>query len=281
MGVGKRKRQSMDSAIADMSSEDSFLTKLDTQRSDYNTPITQYDGSADSHPSKRRKSSCIILESGFSVRDYGTAASQRPRRGTACWTACPNPVPPAATGRKKRHKEGTINQDNGVKTSKQSRRLNGKAQSRAHEVKENHVEPEQTPSVKQAPVELPTPPQTIERTNRQTSSQSSLRRSARDRRPTAGSHQGSVEQDTPCRKPTKTSTILLGSSQGEDTPAKKDRESYIVRLRLPLVSENNNTEQSMSFTGSFSHRQKVNEDSQNTQEQVSACPSWEHARVLT
>ena len=274
----------MDSAIADMSTEDSFSTELGTQTSDYNAPVTQPDAIGDFCPSKRRRSSCMITQLGFDVRDFGTAASQRPRRGATSQTPVSIALPQTPTRKRKRGAKEISNHSSDTVTPRGGQRLNGETTSQlpAHEVNRNNVEREQTSLLGQAPIKLATPPQTTEKTNIQSAPISSLRRSTREQPPTERSQQLSTsEQITSCRKTTKTSTICIDRNQGEGTPPAQNRESYLVCLRLPPASEKDNTGQPMSFIGSFSHRRKGGDSSQTSQQQVSVCPCQEYIKMLT
>lgn len=279
MGAPKRKRQSMDSAIADMSSEDSFSTQMDTQTSDYSTPLTQQEDAANPSQAKRRRSSCITAPLGFDARDFGTAASQRPRRGAASQTSTSSQMttlhnPP----QQRRSKRAVVDQCDGTPTADTSLMLHLLSrlppacrlhcQLPVHEMNGSFAEREQTPE--QAAAELPTPPQTLEKTNSQTAPQS-LRRSTRERRPTERAQHASAEESTPCGKRPKASAVRVTEDQGENVPATRDRKSCIVRLRVPSASISQDPSQSMSFTGSFSHRQKCGDSqvSQTSQRQVS------------
>jgi hypothetical protein len=264
----------MDSAIGDMSSENSFSTESGTQTSDYNTPVTQQDGKGDWYPPRRRRSSCMITQSGFDARDFGTAASQRSRRGVATQIPVSIILPQTPTRKSGRGKKESSNHSSDTTTSKGDQRLNDETTSQlsAHEVNRNNVEREQTSSPYQAPIRLPTP-QTTERTNTQSAPISSLRSSTHEQPPTERSKKLSTsEQITSRGKTTKTGTICIERNQSGDAPAAKNCESYIVRLPLPLASEKDDTGQPMSFTGSFSHRQQGGDKSQGSQEQVSVYP---------
>ncbi|KAF3033624.1 hypothetical protein E8E12_002666 [Didymella heteroderae] len=117
----------------------------------------------------------------------------------------------------------------------------------------------QTPPRKQAPTALSTPSQMAEKTDTQTPSQVSLRRSTRERRLTEHSQPASIEQETPCRQKTSGKASSVTSDPIEESPATNNRKSRVVRLRLHSLSTHPGDDQ-MSFTGSFSHRQKSSQE---------------------
>lgn len=272
MGAAKRKRQSTDSAIADMSSEESFWTTPNTEMSDCNTQPSQPEDSAHPHQSKRSRNSSKLQLFGSSVRDYGTAASQRPRRAAASRMPPSTVIPQTSSRRSETTKTNTGNQLDSTPTleTRKAPRDEATTQLPAHEVNGNHAEREQTPQREQASVALPSPPQTLERINPQPLTQSSLRRSGRERRPTERLRQLPLQQVTPCRKRSNADTVHKSDIQGEDKRLTENRQTYIVRLRLPSRPDEHTSRHSMSFTGSFSHRLKSSSDygSQATQEQV-------------
>lgn len=252
MGSSKRKRQSTDSAIADMSSEESFATDSGTQASseqasDYNT----FSQREEEGPLRKRRGSW-----GFDARGFGTAASQRPRRGAS-----------------RMPKAGDVPQSLPRKSELEAVKdvSPGTSQTSSDEVNGNNEKRSQTPQRKQASIAFPTPPQTAEKTHTQSPLQPSLRRSTSERRPTERSEQASIEQDSPCSKKVRVSTISTTSDRSEEISATESRKSCIVRLRVASSSTRPTSSQSMSFAGSFSHRQKSSDeqDSQVSQEQVS------------
>lgn len=176
MGAAKRKRQSTDSAIADMSSEESFWTTPNTEMSDCNTQPSQPEDSAHPHQSKRSRNSSKLQLFGSSVRDYGTAASQRPRRAAASRMPPSTVIPQTSSRRSETTKTNTGNQLDSTPTleTRKAPRDEATTQLPAHEVNGNHAEREQTPQREQASVALPSPPQTLERINPQPLTQSSF-----------------------------------------------------------------------------------------------------------
>lgn len=262
MGLPKRKWESMDSAIADMSSEESFSPSPETEASHHCVAISQQESPASSHQSKRRRGS-FTAPLGFRLWDFGTAASQRPRRETAPQRSPPIVTPQASPQHRKNGRR--VSTDN-ILTAAPSNVLHDEviSQLSTHEVNGNDKESEQTPERNQAIVELSTPPQTVEKTNTLDTPQCSLRRSTRKSRPTERSQHALIDQITPCKKKIKASSGCASS----DTSTTQTRKSYIVRLRVPSISHQT-SDKSMSFTGSFSHRQKSDSyDSQAFRERV-------------
>jgi hypothetical protein len=268
----KRKRESMDSAIADMSGDDSFTTQSTSSADDCDTQPTEQEDVDGQNQAKRRRSSCTPASVNSTSRDYGTAASQRPRRAAASQTQSTTVAPQTPQRKAKRVKTSTPDQPEGTPSLETSQLTVGETDTHLHEVKGSHVDREQTPSGDQAPADLPTPPQTVEKTSTQTS----LRRSTRERRPTQRSQRLLIEETTPCKKKIGVKRGLKNQSK-EETAAESTK-SCIVRLRVPSIS------QPMSFTGSFSHRQRSNENdesqaSQNQdQNQVRNCPGIANSR---
>ena len=249
MGSSKRKRQLTDSAIADMSSEESFTEKSQTQAdSRASLSVTS---EAESQ-TKRRKGSLT-----FDVRDFGTAASQRLRRGTPCQ------LPEATSAQCLPQKSRQRPIENVATTTPQAAcgKVNG-----------NNEKRKQTSRRKQVPVALPTPPQTAKKPNTQSASQELVHRSTRKRQPTERLQQTSIEQETPCKQKTRASASIVTSDQIEETPATRRRKSRVVRLHLRSLSTQSGGSQ-MSFTGSFSHRQKRSQeqDSQTSRDSVGVC----------
>ncbi|KAJ8106396.1 hypothetical protein OPT61_g9564 [Boeremia exigua] len=246
----KHKRQSMDSAIADMSSENSFATEIVTQMSD--------EEDATFSQQKRRKSSYSSTPAIFDTGNYGTAASQRPRRAASRLSAntpdsrrsVTRPDPPRP--QEKNHIAAAQSQNMSTSETLQISKETIPPM-RALEVK-GSVESEQTPERDQATTALLTPPQTLEKKDSQASTQSPHRKSTRNRRPPARFQQ-SIEEATPCRKRPKRSTVR-GENAQETNTLTGERNSYIVRLRMPSAFVDRGPGQSMFFTESFSHRQK-------------------------
>lgn len=248
MGTPKRKRQSPDSAIAGMSSQESLTTAPGAQSSGSSTLSTQKYQVSDSQV-KRRKSSSA--HPGFDVGDFGTAASQRPRRRTVSQS-----LPQASVLPDGEQSDDTFDQetcsipDTG---NEPLRRIS------AQEVK-GHSGRNSTPERERAPALLHTPPQTVEKRSIRIVTQSPLRKSTRDRRPSARSQQAQTECLTPSRRKPKTAQLRVRSKVQE--PETGDQKSCIVRLKLaPFVLQE--PDSSMSFTDSFSFRQK-SADSQNS-----------------
>jgi hypothetical protein len=244
MCTSKRKRQSTDSAIADMSSEDSFTGKSQPQEDSQRASTLSISSTSEEESQfKRRRGSWTP-----DMRDFGTAASQRPRRGASRQPteAIFTPSLPQKSRREAAKEVAT-----------------GISEAAPDKVNGNNETRRQTPRRKHAPIALPTPPQTAEKSNTQAASQLSLRRSNRERRLTERSQQPSIEQETPCRQKTRASASSVISDRIEGTPAGKNRKSRIVRLRLRSFSTQSGGSQ-MSFTGSFSHRQKSSQE-QDTQ----------------
>lgn len=270
MGAVKRKRVSTDSAIADMSGEDSFSTTINTLTSDYNTQLTETETSPNSHRSKRHRSSSVIQSLGSNARDYGTAASQRPRRGAALQVQ-PSIATPQISRRRSQSRQKYAPHQSDAMTIPKAPVDESDTRLPAHEVNASNAE--QTPQRSRAPAALPTPPQTIEKINTRATPEPSLRRSIRERRPTERSQQLAVEQVTPCRKISRSRPAQRPHNRGEEPKPTENLKTCIVRLRVPSISQEHRSGQSMSITGSFSHRQKSIDDIENygtqaTQEQV-------------
>jgi hypothetical protein len=252
MGSSKRKRQSTDSAIADMSSgesctEESQTQAISQQASTLGASVFQDE---ESQPKRHRGGWT------FDVRDFGTAASQRPRRGTASKQRTEAVVPQSLP------QEGTREVDKVFPT--------GTQQAVSDEVNGNNEKRRQTPRRKrQAPAALPTPPQTAEKNNSQSLPQESLRRSTRERRPTERSRQASIQQESPCKKKTRGSTVSATIDRSGEPSATVNQRSCLVRLRVRSSSTQPAGGQ-MSFTGSFSHRQRSSQeqDSQPSRDPV-------------
>lgn len=235
MGASKRKRQSPDSAIADMSSEDSLTEESHTQASTLSTSVT----SREEITFKRHRGSFD-----FDVRDFETAASQRPRRG-----ASRQPTETiAGQSLPQQSRQRSINEVAAAAPQATSGQGNG-----------NNENPIQTPQRKQASFSLPTPPQTAEMSNTRTLPQGLLRRSTCERRPTERSQQRVAEQETPCKQTIKESASTVNSEQVEGTLVTQKRKSRIVRLRLYSLPSQPGSSQ-MSLTGSCSYRQKSSQE---------------------
>jgi hypothetical protein len=255
MGTPKRKRQLEDSAIADVFSHGTHTTEPSTQSSGLSN-LTQQD-EAPVSPTKRRKDSLTRSD----LRNFETAASRRPRRGTVS-----QPLLEAPISFGSENLDGTSNpqayHDSNVGDDPLS-------QVSAWEVKgsaEHHTpqrdptperqrtpeqEPEQEPEAPATP--LPTPPQTVEKLSTKNLPQSSPRRSTRERRPPERYQPHQVEQTTPTR--TKSRAGRLGANLKKGGPATVDQESRVVRLKIPM-SETQDSDLSSSLTGSFSFRSK-------------------------
>jgi hypothetical protein len=257
MGTPKRKRQLDDSAIADMSSQGTHTAEPSIQSSVLSN-LTQQDEAPDS-PTKRRKDSLTQLRS--DLRNFETAASRRPRRGTVS-----QPLLEAPISLGSENLDGTSNPQACHDSNVGDDPL---PQVSAWEVKgsaEHHTpqrdrtserertpeqEPEQEPEAPATP--LPTPPQTVEKPSSKNLPQSSPRRSTRERRPPERYQPHQVEQTTPTR--TKPRAGRLGANLKKGEPATVDQESRVVRLKIPM-SETQDSDLSSSLTGSFSFRSK-------------------------
>lgn len=241
MGSSKRKRQSTDSAIADMSSEDSFIQGSTQTSSQWASMSSASTSPEEENKSKRRKQSWT-----FDARDFGTAASQRPRRGASR-------PPTEAVGPQSLPQKSRRDVIGDAAT--------GVPQAAPDKVNGNNEKRRQTPRRKQAQAALPTPPQTAEKSETQklSQSQASVRRSTRERRPTERSHQVSIEQESPCKQKTRGIASSVTSDRAEGTPETNKQKSRIGRLRLRSSSAQPGDSQ-MSFTGSFSHRQKSSQE---------------------
>lgn len=263
MGSSKRKRQSTDSAIADMSSKELFTEESQTRAISQNSSsLSSIVTSEDESQFKRRKKTLP-----FDVRNFRTAASQRPRSGT------PERLPKVATSQclPQKSRQKPVEQ---VATATQ--------QAACGKVNGNNENRRQKPRRKQVPIALPTPPQTAEMSITQAASQFFLRRSTRETRPTERFQQASIEQETPCKQQTRGSASIVTSDQIGRTPATLKGKSRIVRLRLrSLLTQSGGSQ--MSFTGSFSHLQKSNQeqDSQTSLPLVGLRAVREMSRLLT
>lgn len=256
MGARKRKRQSTDSAIADMSSQGSFESNPNTHMS------TQSKDIADSQQSKRRRSSLSLVGLGLDLRNFGTAASQRPRR--AAPHLPPQPVKPPNTPHSSRKSRRYGPETFLGNPSRDARRSieSEPIQSSYQEVKEDSTRREQTPERIQPVGGLLSPPETIDGTNSECTSQTAPRRSVREQRPPARSQRTAAEEDTRTKKKIKARALCAEPIEGASvTPALKSR---IVRLRIPISALR---ELSMSFTGSFSHRQKTDDPQESSHSQ--------------
>src|SRR5690242_9698731 len=268
MGNSKRKRVSMDSAIADMSGEGSTSTASNTQGD------TQHEHVPRSQHMDRISSGHFTDTLGFSFLDFGTAASQRSRREAASRTAPPPPTfeePPQK--RRRVVKDISHNMPAAGASQKQKPVEDVVPPAPASEVKGKPVEREQTPE--QIHAGLPSPPPTLVRTIFESPPQLSLRRSARDRRPTKRLQESSIEEPSPCKEKSRTKTVGVTESRKETNDNCK---SCIVRLRVPLAAIVQQQGASMSLAGSFSHRSKVGDsdlkESQVSEKEVSGCTYW-------
>jgi hypothetical protein len=276
MGVTKRKRVSMDSAIADMSSESSCTGESGISFGDFNTKSTESDCAVVEGQFKRRKSSHTAAPFGLTFRDFGTAASQRPRRANVSQAlskiAMPQMPQTRAKGSKNHMSEGIDN----TTTVKSLQALHeGKAQLFVQEVNGNNVQRTQTSLQDQAPIEFSTPPRTVEKTDTQVTPKSNIRRSTRERRPTERLRQRLLEQATPTRRKHRVETVCKKFNRGENSKI-RNREPCIVCLKIPTISKQHETQHSMSFTNSSIHRQKNSDEhaSQASQDQVRKCSVW-------
>ncbi|XPS68807.1 hypothetical protein M3J09_001089 [Ascochyta lentis] len=259
MDSQKRKRESMDSAIADMSSDDSLSSNPEIPVSDSSTQLTEV-SSVEEPQSKRRKSNPTAVTFSLSSHDYGTAASQRPRRGAAPHVLPANRQPLILSKKTRPCKKRTADELNDKLSIEASQVFADEATAQMHTHGVNgNAEREQTPQQDQAPTGLPTPPQTVEKTNIQSTPQSSLRRSTRERRPTERLKLLD-EEASPCSKRARAKPQREPSNRSEDTLPVEEHKSCIVRLRIPPALRSEETEQLMSFTSSFSHRQKKSDD---------------------
>ncbi|KZM26093.1 hypothetical protein ST47_g2755 [Ascochyta rabiei] len=241
MGSQKRKRESMDSAIADMSSDDSSLSNSGSPFGNSGTQLTEVSSMEDSQ-SKRVKSNRSAETFSLSIRDYGTAASQRPRRGASPQLLPANPEPSTPPKQNKSLRRRIAGQLGDKLSTAASQAPADKAIERVHmhmhEVNGNNAEHEQTPQQDQSFTELPTPPQTVKKTNTQAIPQSSLRRSTRERRPTECSQQPLDEEITPRAKRT--------NKKPQTEPG--DRGSFIYRQKQ---RDDNDTHESREQSASF------------------------------
>lgn len=237
MGAPKRKRQSTDSAITDMSSKGSFASD----------PTTQ----ASTQQPKRHRTAQSTAEFRFDVRDFGTAASQRSRR-TAPHSPLQPVIPPNTLRSLEESKSVVVEMCHDVPSSSSGQ---GSEDDPPHspnqEVKGNSRQREQTPEQSQAAAGLPSPPQTINRSNSQLSSQTPLRKSTRERRPTVRIQEAIPKEVTPTKKISKGGPVHIEAATNVSRTTIQKRR--IVRLRIKTSAAQ---KLSMSFTGSFSHRQK-------------------------
>lgn len=229
-----------------MSGEGSISTASNTQSD------TQHEHVLGSQNMDKLSSSHSTDTLGFNFLDFGTAASQRSHREAASQTAFPPPtsqVPP------QKHKRVVkdLSHDKPAAGASQNQKPGEDVvpPTPASEVKGKPVEREQTPE--QIHAGLPSPPPTLDKTFFESPPQLSLRRSARDRRPTKRSQESSTEEPSPCKKKPRTRTAGVTESRGK---TKEKRKSYIVRLRVPLAAIAQQQGASMSLAGSFSHRSK-------------------------
>lgn len=260
MGTPKRKRQFEDSAIAGMSSQGTHNAEPSTQSSSLSSP-TQHD-EAPTSPTKKRKDSLTQLRS--DPRNFGTAASQRPRRGTLSQTLLEAP-----TSLGSENFDGTSNPQACRDSNVGDDPLR---QVSAWEVKGNaeHHERERDRTLEQEQVlvtPLPAPPKTVERLGTKNLAQSSPRRSTRERRHPDRYQPHQVEATTPTKK--KPRAGRLGANLKKGKPATVEQEFHIVRLRIPM-SVTHESDPSTSLSGSFSFRSKSADppDTQASQVQV-------------
>lgn len=298
MGSTKRKRQSTDSAIADMSSEESIVVESESQATSEKATlekaiseraVSERAASEQAIPEEAISEEVVSVQANeichfqqeeesqskrprrswsFDARDFGTAASQRPRRGaTGTSTAAVVPAHSPCT------RSGSQEAFTDVSASTSAVEP---VRERDQKVKGNNEKRRQTHRRKQAPTMLPTPPPSAEKTSSQSPSQASPRRSTRERRPPERYRQPSVEQETPCRKKTEGSIASETNKLTQEPSVTKTLTSRVVRLRVQSPSIQNGGSQ-MSLTGSFSFRQKGGDeqDSQTSQHQVSRLESEE------
>lgn len=274
MAVAKRKRGSTDSAIADMSSEESSAPEQDTQTDNLDIPSPQQNDESFSQPIRRHKNSLTQL--GFDIRDYETAASQRPRRGASQSSTQAYKSPTTPPSRKKFKK--AVSKFNSL-TAQKGQGLDvyhSLLESPDLGVKATSAEREQTPEQDQTANYLPTPPRTVGKTDGQIVPQTSLRRSTRKPRPTERYKQIETAEAAPSRTKSKTISHCAEGLE-EHAPATRNRKSRIVRLQLSTsVARESNS--SMSFTGSFSLRHK-SFDSQTSHISHSQVFEWVMSKV--
>ncbi|KAJ4984405.1 hypothetical protein SVAN01_10112 [Stagonosporopsis vannaccii] len=262
MCASKRKWQSTDSAIADMSGED--LTSIERNIQNAN----QQEHAIGSQQANRCSSGCSTETLGLKARDFGTAASLRPCRSQTT----PSPIAPKEAPQKRRKVVKDDSNDMPAAGASQEPDKEVAPLSLASEVKETPVEREITPDQDKAVAALPSPPKTLEKTILRSPLQLSLRRSARDRRPIEHLQDFSIEAATPCKKKPRKKTVGLTESQKETV---RDRKSCIVRLRVPLAVIAQQQGQSMSLTGSFSLRRKGSDhDLDDSQVSAKEAPSF-------
>ena len=276
MGASKRKRELMDSAIADMSSEDSFSLGQEVRPRDCRTQITQSRNSVREYGAERSRSDFALTLVEFNGRTCGMAASQRARRGAAPQMPPPASIP-RVSGRKAREgRNGTADQFSDISLIEASQTSDDEARTQlpAHKVKKNNAGCKQTPQQDQTSTEILNHPQILEDTDDRTSLQSFFYSSAHERGPTKRQQEPLIKQVNPYSKNPRARPIHRFSHKSEDTAPVENRKSCIVQLPVPLTFKHQENGLSMSFTGLFSQRQKNNDsyDTPSSSRQVSSCP---------
>ena len=249
MATPKRKRQLEDSAIADMSSQGTHTTEPNTQSSGLSN-LAQQDEAPDS-PTKRRKDSLRQLVS--DKRNFETAASLRPRRRTVSQSLLQKPGRENVDGASNPQTCHDPNVCDDPLPQVSALEVKGSAEHHRPE-RDRTPERERTPEQEQVPATpLPTPPQTAEKLSTENLPQSSPRRSTRERRPPERYQRQQEQVTTPTRR--KPRAGRLGANLKKGKPTTVDQEPRIVRLKIPM-SATQDSDQSTSFTSSFSLRSK-------------------------
>ena len=235
-----------------MSSQGTHTTEPNTQSSGLSN-LAQQDEAPDS-PTKRRKDSLRQLVS--DKRNFETAASLRPRRRTVSQSLLQATITPGRENLDGASNPQAYHDSNvGDDPLPQVSALEVKGSAEHHRPERDRTpERERTPEQEQVPATpLPTPPQTAEKLSTENLPQSSPRRSTRERRPPERYQRQQEQVTTPTRR--KPRAGRLGANLKKGKPTTVDQEPRIVRLKIPM-SATQDSDQSTSFTSSFSLRSK-------------------------